>query len=90
LQIEYLTFKLPYRANSKAFVIDHDDGFVKLITDINKEYLLGAAIIGYQASNIISLLTLAIQEKIPIEKLKHIIFPHPTIGEIVGQALEAI
>ena len=88
--IEYSTVKLPYRANSKAFVTDHDEGFVKLITDPQKQYLLGAAIIGHQASNIINVLTLAIQERIPIVKLKHIIFPHPTIGELVGQALEAL
>jgi len=88
--LEYVTFKLPYRANSKAFVTDHDEGFIKLITDPQKEYLLGAAIIGYQAANIINVLTLAIQERIPIVKLKHIIFPHPTIGELVAQALEAL
>lgn len=88
--LPYSVIKLPYRANSKALVTDKDEGFVKLITDTERKLLLGAAIIGYEASNIINVLTLAIQEHIPVQRLKYLIFPHPTIGEIIGQAIEAI
>jgi dihydrolipoamide dehydrogenase len=88
--MEYLTVKLPYRANAKAYVTGHDEGYVKLILDPQKEYLLGAALIGNMASDIINVLTLAIQEKIPISKLKRLVFPHPTIGEVIGQALSSI
>ncbi len=87
---EYATVKLPYRANAKAFVTGVDEGYVKLIVDPNKEYLLGAAIIGQGASDIINVLTLAIEENIPIAKLKRLVFPHPTIGEVIGQALSSI
>ncbi len=86
----YLTYKLPYRANSKAFVTGHDDGFVKLIVDENKQRLLGVAILGYEAGDIINVLTLAIQEQIHISKLKRLVFPHPTIGEVIAQALDLI
>jgi dihydrolipoamide dehydrogenase len=87
---EYLTVKLPYRANAKAFVTGHDEGYVKLIYDCQKAFLLGAALIGHLASDVINVLTLAIQEKIPIAKLKRLVFPHPTIGEVIGQALDSI
>lgn len=90
LNIEYHTVKLPYRANSKAFVIDKDDGFVKLIVSFDKTLILGVAIIGHDASNIINVLTLAIEEKIPVSKLKRLVFPHPTIGEVISQALDLI
>ena len=88
--IAYKTYKLPYRANSKAFVTDADEGFVKLIVDEHDTYLLGAAIIGQEAGDIINVLTLAIQERIPVAKLKRLVFPHPTIGELIGQALALI
>jgi len=90
LQVLYKSYKMPYRANSKAFVTDEDEGFVKLLTIDNDKYLVGAAIIGTEAGNIINVLTLAIQEKIPIAKLKRLVFPHPTIGEVLGQALDLI
>ncbi len=86
----YKTCKLPYRANSKAYVTGVEEGFIKLMTDEDGHYLLGAAIIGYEASDIINVLTLAIQEKIPIAKLKRLVFPHPTIGEVIAQALDLI
>lgn len=89
-QIPYVTSKTPYRANSKALVIDQDEGFVKLILNDTRTLLLGAVIIGYDASNIINVLTLAIEAEIPISKLKRLVFPHPTIGEIISQALDAI
>jgi len=88
--LSYKTYKLPYRANSKAFVTDADEGFVKLIVDDGGQFLLGAAIIGQEAGDIINVLTLAIQERIPIAKLKRLVFPHPTIGELIGQALALI
>lgn len=66
------------------------DGFCKLVADKDKSILLGATIVGAYASEVIYAVGLMIQNKIPIEAVKKTIFPHPTVGEIVREALFSI
>jgi dihydrolipoamide dehydrogenase len=84
------TFKVPFRANSKSVIDEQTDGFIKLIVSEDKKTLLGAALIGHEVGEMLPFLTLAIDEKISIEKLKKIVFAHPTRSEIINSALEAI
>lgn len=82
--------KFPFQALGKARVISQTDGFVKLIADKNTKTILGAHLIGSHVSEIISVLSAAIKFKIPYDKLKEIVFPHPTISEAIQEAIEIL
>jgi dihydrolipoamide dehydrogenase len=66
---------------------DEKDGFLKLVIDQNKKTLLGAHMLSLYASEIILFLTSMIHLEIHIEEIKRIIYPHPTVGELIKDAL---
>jgi len=49
--------------------------------------VLGAQILGYNASELISTFTTFINSNLGIEDLKEIIFAHPTISEAIGESI---
>jgi dihydrolipoamide dehydrogenase len=63
------------------------EGFCKLVIDRNKNIIIGATLVCAYASEIIYALTLMIQNKIPLESIKRTIFPHPTVCEIIREAI---
>ncbi len=63
------------------------DGFCKLIIDKKLDIIIGATLVCTYASEIIYALSLMIQNKIPIDSIKKTIFPHPTVCEIIKEAV---
>ncbi|MDR3363467.1 MAG: dihydrolipoyl dehydrogenase [Clostridiales Family XIII bacterium] len=63
------------------------DGFVKLLAEKNTGRLLGVHMIGSYASEIILAAAVMVGSKWPKETLKKIVYPHPTVGEILRAAL---
>ena len=63
------------------------DGFVKLIYDLDRHCLVGAAIVGNYASEMIYGVAMMVNSKLPIQHLTKIVFPHPTVCETVREAL---
>lgn len=80
--------KFPFIANGKALSLDKADGFAKLIFDKDKRTLLGACFIGPMASELIAEVAILISSKISLDKMKHIVFAHPTLSETIGEAIE--
>lgn len=78
--------KFPFNANGKAITMNKDQGFVKIIKDIDKNRIIGTTIIGPEASSLINVLTLAIHQNLSDEELSKIIFPHPTTSETISEA----
>ncbi|MBN2300426.1 MAG: dihydrolipoyl dehydrogenase [Acholeplasmataceae bacterium] len=66
---------------------DESDGFVKLIINKKKNTLIGAHMISLYASEIAIFLTAMMHLEIDIEEIKKIIYPHPTVGELIKDAL---
>jgi dihydrolipoamide dehydrogenase len=66
-----------------ARIIDESDGMVKLVAD-NDNKLIGAGIIGPDAVEMAGVLTLAVNMKIPVSKLKNTVFAHPSLSEILS------
>ncbi len=79
--------KFPYLANGKALAQNERTGFIKIIADKEKGNILGANIIGYSATELISELTLAVKFKLKVEELLTLIHPHPTLSEIITEAI---
>lgn len=81
--------KVPFGAIGRAIAQAEPDGFVKLISDPHSKVLLGAAIVGPDASNLISELALAIEMGATVEDLALTVHPHPTLPEAVMETAEA-
>jgi dihydrolipoamide dehydrogenase len=75
--------KLPFAAVSKAHVYGNTDGLVKLVYEVKTRKIMNAAIIGPQASEIISNFTIAIKNNLTLDDLSDTIFTHPTLSECV-------
>lgn len=61
------------------------EGFIKILAQ--NGVIVGAHIVSKEASSLIQQLTLAIQNKIPVEKLKEVCFAHPTYSEGIFDCL---
>ncbi|MFH1352686.1 MAG: dihydrolipoyl dehydrogenase [bacterium] len=72
-----------FKANAKAFITGRNAGFAKIIFDEKSHRLLGAAMLGPFAGELIHLLSRAVLEKITVEKALDIIYAHPTLSEIL-------
>jgi pyruvate/2-oxoglutarate dehydrogenase complex dihydrolipoamide dehydrogenase (E3) component len=66
----------------KAQIRSDLTGFCKLIVHANGK-LLGAHLVGHQASEGIGAIALAMQQQIPIQKLADLVLPFPTLTEII-------
>jgi dihydrolipoamide dehydrogenase len=84
--IDCLVSKFYFQANGKALSMEETKGYVKLIKNKKTGKLIGASIIGADASNLISTLTLAIQNNLTDEQIRETIFPHPTTSEVIHEA----
>jgi dihydrolipoamide dehydrogenase len=81
--------KFPFVALGRALTTGETDGFIKIITHATSRELLGAAIVGPEASDLISELALALEMGAYAEDVGLTIHPHPTMGEGVMEAARA-
>ena len=63
------------------------DGFCKLIYDLNNRCVVGVHLVGSYASEMIYGAAMMVQSKLPLQHLDKIVFPHPTVCEVIREAL---
>jgi dihydrolipoamide dehydrogenase len=73
--------KFPFVGNSKATIVDSHDGFVKIVSDAKYGEILGAHIIGPQATELIAEVVTAIELEATVEEMMFTIHAHPTLAE---------
>jgi dihydrolipoamide dehydrogenase len=78
--------KMPFAALGRAQALGETEGFVKLIA--RGQRLIGAGIVGPEASELIAELTLAIEVGASLEDLALTVHTHPTLAEAVHEAAE--
>ena len=78
-----------FAASGKAVAMMADEGFVNAIVDEESGALLGVQIIGPHASDLISEVALALKIGATAEDIASTIHPHPTLPEMIMEALEA-
>ena len=88
-KIEYKVGKFDFRGLGKAQAIGKLQGFVKVITDMDN-VIIGAAIIGAHASDLLAELTLAVHFGLTSEQVGDVIHPHPTLSEAIMEALHDV
>jgi dihydrolipoamide dehydrogenase len=80
--------KFPWVASGRAIANGRDEGFTKIIVDEETHRVIGGAIVGTHAGELISELALAIEMGCDPEDIGKTIHPHPTLGESVGMTAE--
>lgn len=85
--VAYTVKKIPM-AFSGRFVAENEmgNGVCKLLLD-GEGTLIGAHLLGNPASELIVIAGMAIEQGMKAEQLTHFVFPHPTVGEILKEAL---
>ena len=62
-------------------------GFIKLVVDTDRNRLVGCHMVGAYASEIIMTATMMVDTELTPERLKKLVFPHPTVAEIIREAI---
>ena len=86
--LDYVALKLPM-AFSGRFVAENErgEGLCKIIADAQSHRVLGVHMLGNPCSEIIQGACIAIEQKMTVEQLKEVVFPHPTVSEILKETL---
>jgi len=84
--LEVKVGKFPFAALGKSSATRHRTGFVKTVCDAATHRLLGASIVGPSASDLIGVLTLAVQRGLTGHELADVCYAHPTLCEAIGEA----
>ncbi|MEC0169475.1 dihydrolipoyl dehydrogenase [Paenibacillus graminis] len=82
--------KFPFAGNGRAVSLNSPEGFIKIVANSENNLVLGAQIVGIEASNLIAELGLAIEMGATLEDIALTIHAHPTLGEIVMEAAELV
>jgi dihydrolipoyl dehydrogenase len=84
--IDYKVGKFPFTANGRAKAMLATQGFVKILADVATDRVLGAHIIGKNASEMIEALTVLLEFGGSAEDLARTTAPHPTLSEAIREA----
>jgi dihydrolipoamide dehydrogenase len=84
--VPYRVGKFPLMANGRAKALAATDGFVKIIAHEHTDRILGAAIIGARAGDLIAEIAVAVEFSASAEDLGRSIHAHPTLAETVKEA----
>jgi dihydrolipoamide dehydrogenase len=86
--VKFGVAKFPWTASGRAIANGRDEGFTKLIFSEETHRVIGGAIVGAGAGDLISEIALAIEMGADAVDIGKTIHPHPTTSESVGMAAE--
>jgi dihydrolipoamide dehydrogenase len=79
--------RFPFIGNGKAIALGEDQGLVKVIFDKKTGQLLGAHMVGAEVTELIQGYVVAMNLETTEEELMHTVFPHPTLSEMMKEAV---
>src|SRR5260221_2931045 len=79
--------RFPFVGNGKAIALGEDQGLIKVVFDKKTGQLLGAHMIGAEVTELIQGYVIAMNLETTEEELMHTIFPHPTLSEMMKEAV---
>jgi len=79
--------RFPFAGNGKAIALGEDQGLIKVIFDKKTGQLLGAHMVGAEVTELIQGYVVAMNLETTEEELMHTIFPHPTLSEMMKEAV---
>ena len=81
-----ISHKFPFAALGKALAAGEAEGYAEIVSEKKTGRILGAFLVGANAGNLISEMTLAIDNEVTLEALTLTIHPHPTLSEAWPEA----
>lgn len=87
--VEYKVGKFPFQAIGKAVAAGETEGFVKTLYGTKNGELLGAHIVGSEATELIATLGVSMQAELTDEDIHSTIFAHPTLSEAIHESMLA-
>ena len=87
LGIDIRVGRFPYRANGKALALGEAEGLVKTIFNAQSGALIGAHLIGAEATELIHGFLIAMNLETTEQELMETIFPHPTLSEAMLESV---
>jgi dihydrolipoamide dehydrogenase len=81
--------RFPFIGNGKAIALGEPEGLVKTVFDAETGELLGAHMIGAEVTELIQGYAVAMTGELTDAELAHTIFPHPTLSEMMHEAVLA-
>ncbi|WP_440990517.1 dihydrolipoyl dehydrogenase [Haloarchaeobius baliensis] len=85
---EPVTGKFPFNASGRAMTTNETDGFVRIVADEPSGFVLGAQIVGPEASELVAEVALAIEMGATLEDVASTVHTHPTLAESTMEAAE--
>ena len=79
--------RFPFVGNGKAIALGEDQGLVKVIFDKKTGQLVGAHMVGAEVTELIQGYVIAMNLETTEEELMHTVFPHPTLSEMMKEAV---
>jgi dihydrolipoamide dehydrogenase len=79
----------PWMASGRSLALNRDEGFTKLLFDVESHRIVGGGIVGSNAGDLISEVALAIEMGADAADIGLTIHPHPTLSETIAFAAEA-
>ncbi|MCB8814079.1 dihydrolipoyl dehydrogenase [Desulfosporosinus shakirovi] len=86
---DYSVSKFPFSANGKALALGESIGIVKILANA-EGVVIGASIMGPQASTLIAELVIAVEKGLPAEDIARTVHAHPTLPETIMEAAHGI
>jgi dihydrolipoamide dehydrogenase len=80
--------KVPFASSAKALINNDSRGFVKIISDPATGVVLGGSIVGRHAAELVSVLAVAVTNRLRVTDLAECIFVHPALAEVLADAAE--
>jgi dihydrolipoamide dehydrogenase len=85
--LKFKVGKFPYKASGKAVAAGDSEGFIKVLLGEKHEEIIGAHIIGADATELIAEFTLAMSSELTADEINATIHAHPTLAEMVHESV---
>lgn len=82
--------KLPMTRVARAIELDETRGFMKAVVDARTDRILGAAVLGIEGGEVVSVLQLAMMGDLPYTVLRDAVLAHPTLAESLNNLFMAL
>ena len=84
--IEYKIGKFPFAASGRALAVDQSTGFVKVLSDVKTDTILGVHVFGPAAAEIVQQALISMEFGASSEDIVLTMFSHPTVSEAFHEA----
>jgi pyruvate/2-oxoglutarate dehydrogenase complex dihydrolipoamide dehydrogenase (E3) component len=82
--------KMPMSTLARTLEVDETRGFMKAVVDADTGQILGAAVLGVEGGEIVTILQMAMMGRVPYTVLRDAVFAHPTLAESLNNLFMAL